>query len=68
MSSPESEPRNGRRVVIHAECSTHADRAIELVIRCSKDGLITIGPHSEGGCVFTMQAAVLFDLLGEWLE
>jgi hypothetical protein len=39
MSSPESEARNGRRVVIPAECSTHADRA-----------------------------AVLFDLLGEWLE
>jgi len=56
---------NGR-AVIPAVCSTHGDGTIDVMIRGSKDGLITLGPHSEGGCAFTMQAAVLFDSVIPW--
>ncbi|MBV9143540.1 MAG: hypothetical protein JO115_21945 [Pseudonocardiales bacterium] len=55
------------QAVIPAVCATHETGAIDLVIRGLRDGLITLGPHGEGGCVFTVQAAVLFDVLGEWL-
>lgn len=53
--------RSGRDPAV---CAAHEAGATDLVIRRSRDGLITLGPHGEDGCVFTVQAAVLFDLLG----
>lgn len=71
MNTPEpsTEQRswvNGQ-AVIPAVCATHEAQVIDLMVRGFRDGLITLGPHDEGGCVFTVQAVVLFDLLGEWL-
>jgi hypothetical protein len=71
VSSPEPSmgTRNwvSGRTVSPAVSSTHMDRAIDVVIGGSTDGLITLGPHGAGGCVVTVQAAVVFDDLGERL-
>jgi hypothetical protein len=53
VSSPESStgPRNwvSGRTVIPVVCSTHVDEVIDVVIRGSTDGLITLGPHGWAG-------------------
>ncbi|MBV9142491.1 MAG: hypothetical protein JO115_16540 [Pseudonocardiales bacterium] len=71
MSTPESSigARKGvnGQAVIPAVCSTHEAGAIDLVVRRLPDGLIALGPHGAGGCVLTVHAAALFDLLGAGL-
>lgn len=71
MSTPESSigARNGvnGQAVIPAVCSTHEAGAIALIERGLPDGLIALRPYGAGGCVLTVDAAALFDLLGAWL-
>jgi hypothetical protein len=71
MSTPESSigARNGvnGQVVSPAVCSTHEAAAIALIERGLLDGLIALRPSGTGGCVLTVDAAALFDLLGAWL-
>ena len=57
------------QVMIPATCSTHPDteQVIGLVLRKLVNGRIELGSHVSGGCVLTVDASVLFDVLGEWL-
>jgi hypothetical protein len=60
---------NGQVVVIPATCSEHPGAAgvIGLVVRGLGDGRIELESHPLGGCALTVEAALLFDVLGEWL-
>lgn len=59
----------GQVVVVPAMCSTHPDAAgvISLVVRGVGDGRIEGEPHGHSGCALTVDATLLFDVLGEWL-
>jgi hypothetical protein len=61
--------RANGQVVIPATCSLHPDGVVDLVVRGFEHGRIELGtPHGHGGeCVLTVEGALLFDVLGEWL-
>jgi hypothetical protein len=61
-------PANGQAVVIPATCSAHPGAAgvIGLVVRRLGDGRIELESHPLGGCALTVNATLLFDVLGEW--
>lgn len=59
--------RANDRVVIPATCSTHPAGVIDVVVRGLGDGRIELESHAPGGCALTVDAALLFDVLGEWL-
>jgi hypothetical protein len=60
---------NGHVAVIPATCSRHADPAeiLELVIRGLGGSRIELASHPGDGCVLTVDATLVFDLLGTWL-
>ena len=58
---------NGQMVVIPAMCSTHPAGVIALVVRGLGDGRIELESHAPGGCALTVDATLLFDVLGERL-
>ncbi|MBV9162485.1 MAG: hypothetical protein JO281_13240 [Pseudonocardiales bacterium] len=59
---------NGQLVVIPATCSTHYSAVISLVARRLGDGRIGLeSAPMHGGCALTVDATLLFDVLGEWL-
>lgn len=57
------------QVVIPATCSTHPDteQVIGLVLRKLGDDRVKLEAHASGGCALTVDASVLFDVLGGWL-
>jgi hypothetical protein len=55
------------QVVIPATCSAHPDGVIDLVVRGLGEDRIELESHAPGGCALTVQATLLFDVLGEWL-
>jgi len=55
------------QVVIPAMCSAHPEGVIDLVMRGLGEGRIELASHVPGGCALTVQATLLFDVLGEWL-
>lgn len=59
---------NGQAVVIPAMCSAHPGAAgvIGLMVRGLGDGRITLESYPLGGCTLTVDATLLFDVLGEW--
>lgn len=60
--------RANGQVVIPATCSAHPEGVVGLVVRGLGDGQIALEtPHAPDGCVFTVEGALLFDVLGEWL-
>ncbi|MBV9143017.1 MAG: hypothetical protein JO115_19245 [Pseudonocardiales bacterium] len=60
---------NGQVVVIPATCSRHPDATgvLELVVRGLGDGRIELEAHPGDGCVLTVDAALVLDVLGTWL-
>lgn len=55
------------QMVIPAACARHPDEVIGLVVRGLGDGRITLESHAPGGCALTVEATLMFDVLGEWL-
>jgi hypothetical protein len=59
---------NSQLAVIPATCSTHHSAVISLVTRRLGDGRIGLeSAPTHGGCAFTVDATLLFDVLGQWL-
>lgn len=56
-------------IVIPAQCATHPDATdvVAVVVRRREGGRITLESHASGGCALTLEATLLFDVLGEWL-
>jgi hypothetical protein len=52
---------------IPATRARHPEEVISLVVRDLGDGRITLDSDADGGCALTVHAALLFDVLGEWL-
>ncbi|MGB6163189.1 MAG: hypothetical protein WBF75_11585 [Pseudonocardiaceae bacterium] len=55
------------QVVIPATCSAHPEGVIDLVVRGLGERRIELESHAPGGCALTVDATLLFDVLGEWL-
>lgn len=62
--------RSDSHVAFPVTCSTHpgaAEGVISLVVRRLDNGRIELESHARGGCVLTLEATLLFDVVGQWL-